>query len=205
MKGDAGPSPDSAAELVGRIRAGDREAESDLVVRYGRGVGMLIRRSSSDASVVDDLYQQTFQIALEKIRRGDVREPEKLGSFIASLARNLVIDHFRRAASRRTAEPSEGIVSADPAPGPLESLLQVERAALVRRVLSDLSSERDRQILFRFYLAEDDKDEICRDLGLTSLHFNRVLFRARERYRELYEEIAVRRAESRDNGAPSHT
>lgn len=58
----------------------------------------------------------------------------------------------------------------------------------MRRVLAELPSDRDREILFRFYIAEDEKDSICRDLGLTSLHFNRVLFRARERYRELYEE-----------------
>jgi len=51
-----------------------------------------------------------------------------------------------------------------------------------------MRSERDHQILFRFYLQEQEKAEICRDLGLTSLHFNRVLFRARERYRALYEE-----------------
>ena len=49
-----------------------------------------------------------------------------------------------------------------------------------------VSSDRDREILFRFYLAEDDKERICRDLGLTAVHFNRVLFRARERFRELY-------------------
>ena len=191
--------PDSVSELVRRIRAGDGDAESELVSRYGRGVGMLIRRSSRDASVVDDLYQQTFQVALEKIRRGDVREPEKLSGFIVSLARNLVIDHFRKAASRRTTAPSGGVAAADPARGPLESLMSVERAALVRRVLGEMPSERDRQILFRFYLAEDDKESICRDLGLTSLHFNRVLFRARERYRELYEEIAAGLSGGRDN------
>jgi RNA polymerase sigma-70 factor (ECF subfamily) len=184
---------------VRRIRAGDRDAESELVSRYGRGVGMLIRRSSRDASVVDDLYQLTFQLALEKIRRGDVREPEKLSGFIVSLARNLVIDHFRKSASRRTTSSSEGVVAADPTPGPLESLMSVERAALVRRVLAEMPSERDRQILFRFYLAEDDKESICKDLGLTSLHFNRVLFRARERYRELYEETAAGLSGGRDN------
>jgi RNA polymerase sigma-70 factor, ECF subfamily len=180
--------PESAAELVGRIRAGDAAAESELVSRYGRGVTILIRRAGGGASALDDLYQQTFQIALEKIRRGDVREPEKLPGFICSLARNLVIEHFRRAAARRFADPDEATRAADPAPGPLESLLRVEKASIVRRVLAELPSERDREILFRFYIAEDEKDSICRDLGLTSLHFNRVLFRARERYRELYEE-----------------
>lgn len=180
-------SPGTPAELVRRIRGGDAAAESELVSRYGRGVTILIQRASSDASAVDDLYQQTFQLALEKIRRGDLREPERLSGFMCSLARNLVIDHFRRTPNRFPVSV-EGSGPVDPASGPLESLLRVEKASIVRRVLAELPSERDREILFRFYIAEDEKDSICRDLGLTSLHFNRVLFRARERYRELYEE-----------------
>ena len=182
-------TPGAAPELVRRIRAGDADAESELVARYRRGVTILLRRASRDPSVVDDLYQQTFQIALEKIRRGDLREPERLSGFLCSLARNLVIEHFRRPANRFPG-PVEGALPADPAPGPLESLLRLERASIVRRVLAELPSERDREILFRFYIAEDEKESICRDLGLTSLHFNRVLFRARERYRQLYEETA---------------
>jgi len=183
-----GAPPDAAADLVRRIRAGDAAAESDLVSRYGRGVSMLIRRTSRDASMVDDVFQQTFQTVLEKVRRGDLREPEKLSTFIGALARNLVIHHFRKVAAHRTSGSVEEVGAADPAPGPLESLLRLERASIVRRVLAELPSERDREILFRFYIAEDEKDAICRDLDLTSLHFNRVLFRARERYRELYEE-----------------
>ncbi|HEV2666451.1 MAG TPA: hypothetical protein VG324_16150, partial [Blastocatellia bacterium] len=72
-------------------------------------------------------------------------------------------------------------------PNPLEELLQKERAAIARQIINELKSDRDRQVLFRFYIAEEEKKRICEDLGLTSLHFNRVLFRARERYRELYE------------------
>jgi RNA polymerase sigma-70 factor (ECF subfamily) len=68
----------------------------------------------------------------------------------------------------------------------VNQLLQQEQAAMVRTVLGELESDRDREILFRFYLAEDDKERICRDLGLTAVHFNRVLFRARERFGELY-------------------
>ena len=58
----------------------------------------------------------------------------------------------------------------------------------MRRVLEELSTARDREILFRFYVAEEDKEEIAADHGLTSLQFNRVLHRARERYRALYVE-----------------
>jgi RNA polymerase sigma-70 factor, ECF subfamily len=61
---------------------------------------------------------------------------------------------------------------------------------MVRRLLQEMS-ERDRQILYRFYIAEEDKDRICADLQLSSLHFNRVLHRARERYRDLYKSLKL--------------
>jgi DNA-directed RNA polymerase specialized sigma24 family protein len=70
----------------------------------------------------------------------------------------------------------------------LYQLLRKENADIVRQVLKEMHNERDIQLLFRYYLAEDDKEKICADLGLTTLHFNRVLHRARARYRELYEQ-----------------
>jgi RNA polymerase sigma-70 factor (ECF subfamily) len=186
-------SAESGRDLVVRISGGDRQAEDELVRRFHRGVTIILSRASRDPSIVDDLRQDTFRIALEKIRDGAVREPEKISGFIASVARNLVIEHFRKASARRisTAPEKAGLVSADP--DPLEGMLEAERAAIVRRVLSEMRSQRDRRILFRFYIAEDEKEAICRDLGLSSLHFNRVLFRARERYRELYEAAAKMR------------
>ena len=179
-------------DLASRIRIGDRQAEAELVARYQRGVTLLLRRSAGDPSLAEDLAQETFRIALEKIRRGDLREPEKLAGFLCSLARNLSIEHFRKASAHRASgPPPEDSVRGDE-PDPLERLLRAEQARIVRGILSELPTERDRQILLRFYLAEEDKAAICRDLGLTSLHFNRVLFRARERYRELFDERAKR-------------
>jgi RNA polymerase sigma-70 factor (ECF subfamily) len=103
-----------------------------------------------------------------------------------------VIDHFRRVAACRTSGDVGLADLASPRPDALEGMLSTERGAAVSRVLAEMPSDRDRQILFRFYVAEDDKDAICRDLDLSSLHFNRVLFRARERYRELFRETANR-------------
>src|SRR5262245_44467137 len=97
------PGEDSPG-LVARIRNGDASAEEELVWRYRRGLSIILRCSSRDASVVDDLLQETFRIALEKIRQGDVREPEKLSGFVCSLARNLVVEHFRKVAARRTSD-----------------------------------------------------------------------------------------------------
>jgi len=184
-----GEEPSASEVLVDRIRAGDAAAESDLVSRYARGVRMIVSRGTRDRSIVDDLCQDTFRIAIEKIRLGDVRDAKRLSGFICSLARNLTIEHFRRSRRGNVVAP---IDESDPAPSQLELLLAEEQATIARKVLSELGSDRDRQILFRFYVADETKARICTEFGLSSLHFNRVLFRARERYRELYRAIAAR-------------
>jgi len=180
------------ADLVSRILAGEHAAEEELVSRYSRGIAILVRHAAQDRSVIDDLCQETFRIALEKIRRGDVREAEKLSGFICSLARNLVIEHFRQTSRTAAWETEDADQIPDRASDQLSVMLQKEKATAVRQVLKELKSSRDREMLYRFYIAEEDKDNICADLGLSSLHFNRVLHRARERFRELYERTTQR-------------
>jgi RNA polymerase sigma-70 factor, ECF subfamily len=156
------------------------------VARFGRGVAAILRRAANDPSLAQDLYQDVFRLAIEKIRHGDLKDPAKLPGFLSGLARNLTIDYFRTA-KRRRMEPLETVEPRDASADPLERLLSGERAALVREVMAELGTDRDRQLLLRFYVGEEDKDRLCEDLALSSLHFNRVLFRARQRYKELYE------------------
>jgi RNA polymerase sigma-70 factor, ECF subfamily len=177
-------------DFVSRIMAGDRQAEAELIDSYGRGVRIIIRREGADATIIDDLCQETFRIVLEKIRRGDIREPERLSGFIRSVAKNLVTEHFRRVARERLTDTEEAVrLLTSSAPNQLERLLQKEKAVLVWQVLREMRNERDIQVLLRYHLAEDTKEQICADLGLTSLQFNLVLHRARERYRQLYRQM----------------
>ena len=194
----------SSAALVARIRSGDAGAETELVKRYQRGVLFVISRSVTDSTVTEDLYQETFQLVLEKVRGGEVREPECLSGFVVSIARNLVIDYFRR--STRAANREEDVDAQAiplPEPGPLDRLLSQERAMLVRRVLSGMASERDRKVLYRFYIADDDKEEICQELGVSSLHFNQILCRARERFRKLFDEMSGTSGTGTGTASPS--
>jgi RNA polymerase sigma-70 factor (ECF subfamily) len=185
-----GAKADGGANLLGRIRSGDQQAEAELVERYDCAVMSIIRRGVNDPATADDLYQETFCIVLEKIRQGDVREAEKLSGFVCGVARNRVIKYFQRAAQQQSLTQLEEIeYLPHSASDQLEQLLQKERTDLARQILKEMTNERDIQVLYRFYLVEDDKEQICADLGLTSLHFNRVLHRARKRYRELYKRI----------------
>jgi RNA polymerase sigma-70 factor (ECF subfamily) len=179
------------ADLVRRIQAGDRSAEDELVERYGNGVRLVIGQSAPDPSVKEDVYQETFCLVLQKIRRGEVREPERLSGFIVSLARNLMIEHFRRTSRRHAREePLDTTQLHSPEPTPMDRLMQEQQKVLAQRVLASMPSERDRAVLSRFYILDDDKDRICEDLGLSSTHLNQVLFRARERFRKLLGEMS---------------
>jgi RNA polymerase sigma-70 factor (ECF subfamily) len=183
------PSPDPSVELVHRIVSGDPAAEAELVQRFSRALSFLSRRLTRDEAAAEDLYQETFRLVIEKVRGGELREPEKLPGFVSSMARNLFLGSVRRSGRRQKwhGDPEATETAPDPAPGQLTKLLAQERAATVRRVLTELGNERDREILSRYYIADEPKEDICRDLELTDLHFNRVLFRARQRYKELFE------------------
>jgi len=182
---DAPPASDASA-LATRIRAGDRSAEAEMVTRFGPGVAATLRRATRRRMLAEDLYQDAFRLAIAKIRGGELREPAKLPGFLCHLARNLALGHFRR--HRHDEDGLEGLRCPDPAPSPLDLLLAAERAAQIRRVLAGLGSERDRKLLFLLYIREEDRQHLCELMGLTPLHFNRVLHRARLRYRELFEE-----------------
>ena len=178
------------ARLVERIASGDRGAEEELVERFGRVVRIVLKQLLRGGPEADDLFQETFRLAIEKLRGGELRDPATLPRFMTSVARNLAINHFRVTTRRRTDADSEAVARVPDAPEQLGRLLLDEKAVLVRQLIRELPTDRDRQVLYRFYIAEEEKAAICDDLGLDSLHFNRVLHRARLRYRQLYQRAA---------------
>ena len=177
-----------AADLARRVQSGDARAETEIVERYSRGLLFFLRRTTHDAALSEDLHQETFRIALERLRGGGLDDPEKLSGFLLRTARNLFLGHYRKRTRRNEIqEPEEAAEAPATGPGQLDVLLRQEQTTAVQRLIQELPTDRDRQILLRFYVAEEDKETICADLGLSSLHFNRVLFRARQRFKELLE------------------
>ncbi len=174
-------------EWLRRITHGDANAEAELYHRYKDGVGIIIGRIVHNESVTEDLSQETFRISLKKIRDGAVREPERLSGFVRGVARNLAIDYIRK--MRRSLNQEEAIDAEQiraQQPDPYDHLLRKERAGLVRQMISEMKVPRDREVLSRYFIAEESKDQICADLGLTSQHFNIIVHRALKRYKELY-------------------
>ncbi|HYH45331.1 MAG TPA: sigma-70 family RNA polymerase sigma factor, partial [Thermoanaerobaculia bacterium] len=150
-----------------------------------------LRRMTGDPALADDLHQETFRVVLERLRREELEEPGRLAAFVLRTGRNLFLGAWRKRTRRGEGTSLDGLdgepepAIADPDPGQLAAVLREERIRRVRQVISELATPRDRQLLFRFYVAEEERESICADLGLTGPHFNRVLFRARQRLKEL--------------------
>ena len=182
-----------SAELARRIGDGDRAAEATLVERYQRGVLYLLRRRTRDNDLALDLRQDTFRIAIEKLRAKELAEPERIGAFVRGIAVNLAIASARKTSRRATAADTDAVeLVADPADGPADAVASDQNRAAVRALLDEMSVARDRDILLRFYVEDEDKESICSALGVDSAHFNRVLFRAKQRFRALLERAEKR-------------
>jgi RNA polymerase sigma-70 factor (ECF subfamily) len=175
-----------AVDLVRRIAEGDRGAEARLVERYGRSLLQHLLRQGVGADTAQDLRQETFRIALERLRRRGLAAPDRLAGFLHGIARKLALAERRKRVRRRTdAVEEEMEASEDPSPGPLETAIASQERRLLEGLIGRLPVDRDRQLLRRYYVAEEDGERICAELGLDRPHLKRVLFRARQRILEL--------------------
>jgi RNA polymerase sigma factor (sigma-70 family) len=149
--------------LVRRIQQGDREAEAELARQFYVRVRPMasVQLRWSDAAV--DIAQETIVQALEALRAGRLREPEKLPAFVLGIARNLINNHKRKEAQSREVRerPPARPVDADPA----LTRLDEQQRALVRAALPRLNQV-DRRILLLTLIDGRTPREIAPIVGL---------------------------------------
>lgn len=185
---------DTPGQIASAISQGDRKAEAVLLDRYYRTLLYILRKRVRDEEHARDLCQETFRITIERLRREPLAEPEKLAAFLQSIAANLSIAEGRKRERRQTYADSDYVELVADTGADQSVVLDRERiASAVRHLLTELDNLRDQRILYRYYIDELDKEEICAELELTHRHFDKVISRARTRFRELVD------ASGRDN------
>lgn len=136
--------------------------------------------------MAEDALQECFRIALGHLRAGRIDNPAALAAFLRGIALNVLSEQVReanRAISLDATEERAPMV--DERQAPLETTHLEQTRALVRRLIGELEVERDRRLLWGHYVLDQGKPRLCRDLGLSAEHFDRVLHRARTRFRAL--------------------
>jgi RNA polymerase sigma-70 factor, ECF subfamily len=165
------------------------------VYRDFPGLRALILRRVRDPEVAADILQDAAVTTLEKLRSGEITHPENLGGYLYRVALNHLRNHRRK---DRSAISSADGLDEIPSPGSVDGAEDIgsrQWAIAARRMLEEMPVARDRDILVRFYLDDEDKEKICSELHLSEDHFNRVIFRARNRFREIIEHRGYRKAD----------
>jgi len=171
--------------LVARIRTGETEGLEELYGLFSKGIRFYLCRQLGPQELEDKVHD-TFVVVVQAIRRGELREPERLMGFVRTIVRRLVAAHIDRVVhTRRERMDMESTFRiADPAENPEEAAVFQQRKELINRVLGELL-ERDREILRRFYLLEQRQEEICSEMGLSETQFRLLKSRAKARFGEL--------------------
>lgn len=176
------------------LEVGSRALVSDPVFHLSEayrdypGLHALILRRARDPELAADILQDAAVTTLEKLRRDEIAQPEKVGGYLYRVAINHLrnIRRMHPAARCMVDVPEEELTVPQDDPE-WDKVGRLQWAQEARRLLEAMPAARDREVLVRFYLHDEPKEAICRDLRLTGEHFNRVIFRARSRLRELLE------------------
>lgn len=172
-------------ELVSRIQAGDEEAMTELYRLFSRGIRFYLYRQLGPQEL-DDRVHDAFLIVVQAIQHGDLRDPERLMGFVRTVVRRQVAAHIEKAVHTRKEQVDleGGVRLVDRSATPEEGVMHRQKAEIVRQVLEGLS-ERDREILTRFYLYEQSQEQICEQMHLSETQFRLLKYRAKARFGEL--------------------
>jgi RNA polymerase sigma-70 factor, ECF subfamily len=142
---------------------------------------------------VDDLVQESLVRFFRAEQRQLIRNTEEFGAFLNGVCRNVILEYRRRIRREPTMDPETPIP--DLGVRPEAEILEMRDA--IDNGLKELA-ERDRMILRSLYLEGKEKEDICQEWGMSDAQFRVVLFRAKERFRRVYN------AEMKRNSTTGH-
>jgi RNA polymerase sigma-70 factor (ECF subfamily) len=170
------PAETSAAALVGRAAAGDRDAESALCRRFEGAVRLFARRRLRTPEAVDEFTQDVMLLLIEALRAGRVEDPARLGGFVLGICRNLALDRVRQKERRDALWQMYGAELAPPeAPAPGEEVSY--EVIHLEDCLSQLP-QRSRDVVRLAYAEARSADEIAGELGTSAVNARVLRHRA---------------------------
>jgi RNA polymerase sigma-70 factor (ECF subfamily) len=179
---DARPTALDDGALARRIaEAGsmpDSAAEAELYRRLAPRVRLYGLRHLRDRHAAADLVQQVLLMTLERLRAGEVREPERIASFVLGACRMMALE-LRRGAWRRETlldtwgGAEEAVEAAEP------RMLDPDRLA----GCLDALSERERAVVALSFFADRQADEVGAELAISGGNVRVIRHRALARLR----------------------
>jgi RNA polymerase sigma-70 factor (ECF subfamily) len=179
--------------LVESIQRDESHGMEELYRVFSRGVRIYLCRQLGPQDL-DDKVHDTFLIVVQAIKSCELREPDRLMGFVRTVVRRQVVAQIDRAVKTRREQTDcdIGIIVSDPRQSPEQAAIQRQHEQIAGEVLKSIS-ERDRDILTRFYLREQTEAEICEGMNLSETQFRLLKSRAKARFGELGKKSLGRR------------
>ena len=182
----------SDTELVERYVGGNEESIAVLLDRYQK-------RVFRDQHLAEDIFQDTFCKVILTLKKGQYNEEGKFLPWVIRIARNLIIDHYRRARKMPpvpvyTNDDGEEITVFSTLAAPEESDIQSEGHKFrkqLRDFFSQLPNDQREVVLMRIYYNMSFK-EIAE---FTDVSINTALGRMRYALLNLKKLISEKRPE----------
>ena len=182
---DAGPDAD--ADLMLRVKRGDRDAFDALMLRWRQPVMSFVYRTLPDADEAEDLAQAVFVQLWKTAARYEVAA--KFSTFLFTIARNLCLNELRR----RARHPADSLDEprADDEDHPYRQIEDrrvtaaddaTQRAELVAKVEEALAAlpEKQRTAIVLCREGELSYEEIAEVLGTSLQATKSLIHRGRE-------------------------
>jgi RNA polymerase sigma-70 factor (ECF subfamily) len=171
------------ADLVARVRAGDPAAETRVAELFSPAIQAMARARSRGAADPQDVCQDALIAVITSLRRGQLRDGERLAAFVAGVARNVIHAEFR--SRTRGGEPLAELH--EPVADLRDEIARRDRRRLLRDALAEVTAS-DRQILVLTLVQGLKSGEVATRLGLDSqvvrARKSRALRRLAERVRD---------------------
>src|SRR3954462_12860589 len=126
-------SPSEWGTLVSQIKAGEDAGMEQLYKLFSRGIRYYLCRQLGPQELEDKVHE-TFLIVVNAIRKGDLREPERLMGFVRTVVRRQVATYIENAVHKRRDQTDldAGIAVADGKKNPEQQAIVREKAELMK-------------------------------------------------------------------------
>jgi len=158
------------AGLITAYKGGNEEAFAKLLEKYKNKVFTKIYLIVKDQFLAEDLLQEVFIKAIDKIKSGTYNEEGKFGPWIVRIAHNLAIDNFRKSKRYPTIRvENEDLMFNTLAfsEDSIEDLRVKEDTKNTLKVLIELLPDNQKEVLMMRHYADMSFQEIAESTGVS--------------------------------------
>lgn len=174
--------------LCQKIIQGDSKAENEFVALHYRWLLFIVRKKFNGTDLHMDIVQDAFILVIAKLKKQEVKQHHTIRAYLRTCAINIGYEYLRKNKKYASAVDQDYLaLFEDGQTGILDQMEWQEGVDHVKQVIEELPTSRDRDILTQFYFEDQNKIQVCENLELSPAHFDRVIYRAKQRLKALIE------------------